>query len=92
MWQTFVISSISAIPGLVEEGAKTEYLNYGADQSGLLEDLRLKGNFNQDSSECDKRPNYLSSAVQYNSLLPERSCLDAHPLQTRQDRIDLNGK
>ena len=92
IWQTLVISSTFAVPRLVEEGAKTEYLNYGADQSGLLEDLRLEGNFNQVSSECDKRPNYLSSAVQYNSLLPERSCLAAHLAQTRQDRVDLNGK
>ena len=53
MWQAFVNSSISAILGLVEEGAKTEYLKHGADQSGLLEDLRLEGNFNQDSSECN---------------------------------------
>merc|ERR1711973_776242 len=46
-------------------------LKNGADQSGLLEDLRL------------------SSAVQYDSLLPERRCLAAHPPQTRQDRINL---
>ena len=39
--QTFDNSSTSAVPGLVEEGAKTEDLEHGADQSGLLEDLRL---------------------------------------------------
>ena len=89
LWQTFVISSTSAVPGLVEEEAKTEDLKHGADQSGLLEGLRLEGNFNNDSSECDKRTNYLRSAVQYDSLLPERGCLAAHPPQTRQDRINL---
>ena len=91
IWQTLVISSTFAVPRLVEEGAKTEDLKFGADQSGLLEDLRLKVNFNQVTSECDKRPINLSGAVQNNSLLPERSCLAAHPPQTRQDRINLNG-
>merc|ERR1719317_1848650 len=71
IWQTFVISSTSAVPGLVEEGAKTEDLKHGADQSGLLENLRL------------------SSAVQHDSLLPERSCLAAHPPQAAQDGVNL---
>ena len=91
IWQTLVISSTSAVPRMVKEGAKTEDLKHGADQSSLLEDLRLEGNFNQVTSECDKRPNYLGSAVQYNSPLPERSCLVAHPPQTRQDRVNLSG-
>ena len=57
IWQTFVISSTSAVPGLVEKGAKTEDLKHGADQSGLLEDLRLEGNFNRDSFRMRQETN-----------------------------------
>ena len=88
-WKTCFFSSISAVPGLVEEGAKTEDLQHGSDKSSLFESLRLVVNCNGDSSERDKRSNYLNSAVRHNSLLPERRCLAAHPPHAPQDGINL---
>ena len=87
-WKTCFFSSISAVPGLVEEGAKTEDLQHGSDKSSLFDSLHLVVN-SSDSSECDKRSNYLNSAVRHNSLLPERRCLAAHPPHAPQDGINL---
>merc|ERR1711972_935184 len=70
-WQTFVNGHISAVPQMVEEGAKSENLQHGAEQSSLFDSLRL------------------SSAIQCNSLLPERNCFIAHPPQSHQERINL---
>ena len=62
-WQAFVNGPITAVPLIVEEGAKSKDLQHGADQSSLFERLRLGGNCNQDSSRDDKRSYHLSSAV-----------------------------
>ena len=88
-WQTFVNGHISAVPRLVEEGAKSEDLQHGAEQSSLFDSLRLGGKCNQDSSRGDARSNCLNSAVQCNSLLPEINCFIAHPSQSHQYRINL---
>merc|ERR1719348_1102343 len=42
-WQTFVNGHISAVPRLEEEGAKSEDLQHSAEQSSLLNSLRLNG-------------------------------------------------
>ena len=88
-WQAFVNGPITAVPLIVEEGAKSKDLQHGANQSSLFESLHLGGNCNRDSLRGDKSSKNLSSAIQYNSLLPERSCLFAHPPQAHQDRINL---
>ena len=66
IWQTFVISSTSAVPGLVEEEAKTEDLKHGADQSGLLENLRLEGNFNKILQNATR--GQITLAVPFNTI------------------------
>ena len=43
-WQTFVNGHIFAVPRLVEEGAKSEDLQHGAEQSSLFDSLRLGEN------------------------------------------------